>query len=303
MAPRDWMLAKSDDRSDNPVMRQFIAIGLRLVPLVLASTVATAQEPAPVDPVIAALVEAHNVERAGEKLPPLKLAPLLEVAARGHAKDMADRELMTHDGADGSTPSQRIARAGYHFLTVGENVAKWYPDVPAVMKGWMDSPPHKKNILGDFTEIGLARVDGKDGKPYWCADFGKPIPKYEPAEAEADLLKRLNQQRADAKLPAMAIDPNLARSAREQAGILAKSKGQGGTPLSFDGVDEKKFRELAMTTAVGQPDAEAVVKTFLDSPGHREKLLGKFSRVGIGYATAEDGVPSWCVILASPVNR
>ena len=27
--------------------------------------------------------------------------------------------------------------------------------VAEVMKGWMNSPPHKKNILGDFTQIGV----------------------------------------------------------------------------------------------------------------------------------------------------
>jgi len=293
-------------------MRNLIRNRPRLAAVVsaalLIATSSTAQEPAsppgPTDPMVAALIEAHNVERAKEKLPPLKLAPLLEVAARAHAKDMADRELMTHDGADGSTPSQRVVRAGYHYLTAGENVAKGYGSVPTVMQGWMDSPPHKKNVLGDFTEVGVARVDGKDGKPYWCADFGKPLPKFEPEQAAGDLLKRINRERAEAKLAALTVDGNLARAAREQAAALAKAKGQGGTPTSFEGLDQRKYRELAMTTATGQPDPETVLKTFLETPGHKEKMIGRmYSRVGIGYATAEDGTPSWCVILAQPASR
>ena len=277
-----------------------------ILPAIVAALVGTpassAQEPATAgDPMVAALIEAHNVERAKEKLPPLKHAPLLEVAAKGHARDMADRDLMTHDGSDGSTPSQRIVRAGYHYLTSGENVAKGYKTVPVVMQGWMDSPPHRKNVLGDFTEIGVARVYGEDGKPFWCADFGKPIPKFDPAVAATELLEKINAERSGAKLPAFAVDALLARVAREQSEILAKSKGKA-TP-SFDGIDANKYRELALTTAIGQPDPDSVLKMLLESPDHMEKVLGKFSRVGIGYSTAEDGQPSWCVILGLPTNR
>ena len=78
-----------------------------------------------------------------------------------------------------------------------------YRDVADVMQGWMDSPPHKKNILGDFTEIGVARVVRQGRKPYWCADFGKPMPKFDPATAVEDLVKRINEERAAGKLPAL----------------------------------------------------------------------------------------------------
>ncbi len=275
--------------------------------VLMASTV-EGQAPAPsvapkVDPVVAALVEAHNKERAKENLPPLKLAPLLEEAARGHAKDMADRDKMSHDGTDGSTPQQRIVRAGYHYLTAGENVANGYGDVKKVMQGWMDSPPHKTNVLGDFDEIGVARVYAEDGKPYWCADFGRPMPKFDPATAATDLLKKLNEERSTAKLPSLAVDTRLAKAAGDQAVALARKKGEGGTPTSFSEIDARKYQELAMTTAVGQPTSEAVIKTLLDSPDHKAKLLGKFTKLGVGYATGEDGTPFWCIILGLPARR
>ena len=35
----------------------------------------------------------------------------------------------------------------------------------------MESPPHRANILGDFTKVGVgARQDGS-GAIYWCVDF------------------------------------------------------------------------------------------------------------------------------------
>ena len=253
--------------------------------------------------IVADLVAAHNKERAKEGLPPLKLEPKLEEAAKAHAKDMADRDVMSHEGADGSTPGQRLINAGYHYLQTGENVAWGSRDVPGVMQMWMDSPPHKKNVLGDFTEIGVARAEGKDGKPYWCADFGKPVPKFDPATASSDLAKRINDERVLAKLPVFSVDPKLAKFAQEQSANLAKKKGQEGATASFDGLDTNLYSALAMSTAVGQPDAEAVLKSLKDGPELKSQILGKFAKVGVGYATAEDGTPFWCLILANPKSR
>ena len=39
---------------------------------------------------------------------------------------------------------------------------------------WMDSPPHKRNIFGSFSQIGVACATGESGKRYWCVTFGLP---------------------------------------------------------------------------------------------------------------------------------
>ncbi len=269
----------------------------------LAKTPATRTAAADEKSVAETLVEAHNKERAREGLPPLKLEPRLEAAAKAHALDMAEREVMTHEGADGSTPSRRIIDAGYHYLATGENVAQGDREVPAVMQTWMESPPHKKNVLGDFTEIGAAKAEGKDGKPYWCVDFGKPIPKLDPTTAASDLVKRINNERMTAKLPSMAVDPRLAKFAQDQSAKLAKAKAQGGAKASFEGLDGSLYPNLAMSTATGQPDAEAVVKSLINSGDQKPQILEQFARIGVGYSTAEDGTPFWIVILANPKRR
>ncbi len=278
------------------------ALALALTFAVLARAQAPdAPLPKP-DPILGQLVEAHNRERAAEGLPPLKLESKLTDAALAHSKDMAGRKLMSHQGSDDSTPEQRVARAGYHYLRTGENVAVGYQDIEQVMKGWMESPGHRKNIMGEFTEIGLARVVGEDDKPYWCADFGTPMPKLDPAEASKDLVKQINAARAEAKLGELQVDEKLGKSSQVQAAVLAKAKGQGVTP-SFDGVDQKAYTDLAMTTASGHPDATAMVKVILESQGLKDQVLGKYARIGTGYATAEDGVPYWCLILANPARK
>src|SRR5207253_2431194 len=104
----------------------------------------------------AELVEAHHRVRSAHHLAVLKVSSPLEAAAREHARDMARRHRMSHRGGDGSSPFRRIAAQGYVFRRAGENVAAGYPSVDAVMKGWMHSPGHRRNILGDFSEIGVA---------------------------------------------------------------------------------------------------------------------------------------------------
>ena len=272
----------------------------------------SATEPAPIlappppeatDPMVVAIVAAHNKLRLDEKLPPVTFAPLLAKAAIVQAADMAEHTAMKHEGSDGSTPAERIKRAGYHYLNSGENVAVFYPEVPQVMEAWWNSPPHKKNILGDFTELGVGKVEGKDGKPYWCVDFGKPMPRLDPAEATTDFINRLNDARTEAKHAKVTSDPKLIKAAREVAAESAKSQGKGGTPTSFNNLDTNQYAELAMSTAVGAPTAEAVLKMFLDNVAYKERLLGPSTRVGVGYATDGNGTPYWCLILAKPTRR
>jgi uncharacterized protein YkwD len=131
-------------------------------------------DPAEPSDVVDRVVEAHNLERAHRKLPPLSVSPELKDAAMAHAGDMADRRKMAHKGGDGSSPFDRMKRSGYAFRAAGENVAYGFDDVEAVMDGWMRSAGHKRNILGKFTEIGVGRAIARDGASYWCVTFGTP---------------------------------------------------------------------------------------------------------------------------------
>jgi uncharacterized protein YkwD len=45
-----------------------------------------------------------------------------------------------------------------------------------------------------------------------------------------------------------------------------------------------------------------VAEDWLDSPTHRENMLGKFSEIGVGYATSEKQIPFWVVFVAQPAR-
>jgi uncharacterized protein YkwD len=92
-----------------------------------------------------------------EAAQPLALSAMLNEAALRHARDMAERGSLGHQGSDGSQSGDRITRAGYRWRGSGENVAAGQRDADAVVAAWLDSPDHCATLMGPlFTEMGVA---------------------------------------------------------------------------------------------------------------------------------------------------
>ena len=98
-------------------------------------------------------------------------------AALLHSQEMAKGSFMGHQGRDGSTPAQRVARTGYRWAAVGENVAAGPGTAEEVMAGWLASPGHCANIMNArFSEMGVAFVvNGQDDYGvYWTLSLAAP---------------------------------------------------------------------------------------------------------------------------------
>jgi uncharacterized protein YkwD len=109
--------------------------------------------------------------------PPLTLSQTLTAAARAHSRDMAAHDLFSHAGSDGSSPGQRVTRAGYRWSMVGENIASGTGTPREVVAGWLASPHHCANIMtAGFRQMGVAfAVNPAGGQViYWTEDFGTP---------------------------------------------------------------------------------------------------------------------------------
>ncbi|RLA02574.1 MAG: CAP domain-containing protein [Gammaproteobacteria bacterium] len=99
---------------------------------------------------------------------PLKWNCKLGTAAKLHAKDMARHSKMTHTGSDGSDLMTRIFRQKYRGQMFGENVAAYQRDVNHVMRSWLKSSGHCRNIMTkSFKDFGSAREAS-----YWAQVFG-----------------------------------------------------------------------------------------------------------------------------------
>ena len=120
---------------------------------------------------------------------------------------------MSHEGSDQSSPFDRLKHLGYRFRGAAENVAYGQTSVDEAMRSWMNSRSHRRNILGEFTEIGAAVAYAKDGTPYWCVEFGRPWSRLEPAQAAEHTLNLINAARLKAEKSPLQRAADLAKAA------------------------------------------------------------------------------------------
>ena len=138
-----------------------------------------------------ALIELANGDRAGSNLSPLRINPVLVLAAELKAQDMAENSYFAHKSPAGLSPWYWFGRAGYNFAYAGENLAIDFSESSDVNTAWMNSPGHRANILNkNFTEIGIATARGiYQGREtiFVVQLFGRPVavsalPKISPSQ-------------------------------------------------------------------------------------------------------------------------
>ena len=119
-----------------------------------------------------------NAERRRHGLRELALNPRLDQAAKLHARNMATFRKMAHVLPESRFPTltHRAQYVAYPYSTIAENIALGYSDAESVVKGWMASPGHRRNILNPaVSEIGTGVVGSSKGALYFCQVFGKQL--------------------------------------------------------------------------------------------------------------------------------
>ena len=126
-----------------------------------------------------------NAQRVANGLGAVAEQAQLTKASSDYSALMVSKQFFAHVSPDGSELTDRLTAVGYlghpGSWIVGENIA-WgesYLASPAeIVKAWMNSPPHRANILnGDYEEIGLGiavgtPASGNPGATY-TTDFGR----------------------------------------------------------------------------------------------------------------------------------
>ncbi|GAA0232538.1 hypothetical protein GCM10010492_34120 [Saccharothrix mutabilis subsp. mutabilis] len=144
------------------------------------TTEAPQQQPAPpatptrteVELAEAKVFNLTNAERVANGCPALGIDERLDKAARGHSADMAAQNYFSHTSKDGRTFADRIKAAGYPSPGA-ENIAAGQRTPEAVVKGWMESPGHRANILNcKLKTLGVGMARGGAYGIYWTQNFG-----------------------------------------------------------------------------------------------------------------------------------
>ncbi|WP_338778661.1 CAP domain-containing protein [Metabacillus sp. FJAT-52054] len=108
-----------------------------------------------------------NFERVKNKLSIYTLNMKLSGVARKKSEDMYSKNYFNHTSPTYGSPFDMMQKFGVNYGYAGENIAKGYTGAHDVVKGWMNSPGHRANILKkEFAQIGTGYKE-----KYWTQMF------------------------------------------------------------------------------------------------------------------------------------
>ncbi len=111
-----------------------------------------------------------NEYRVKHGLKPLKMNNLMSVEAAKHSRNMASHTIpFGHKYFDKRI--HRLFAEIKHCSGGAENVAYNYKDAKDVVRNWLTSPGHRRNIVGNYNLTGIGLARDKRGKLYFTQIF------------------------------------------------------------------------------------------------------------------------------------
>lgn len=116
-----------------------------------------------------------NKQRRAHHCPALHWQTQLRRSAQLHTNLMAATDLLSHLLSNELGLVARILKVGYHpWRRLAENIAVGYPTPSTVVKAWMHSPEHRRNILDcHLHDLGVGVKQDASGTVWWTQDFGQ----------------------------------------------------------------------------------------------------------------------------------
>jgi uncharacterized YkwD family protein len=115
------------------------------------------------------VVDLTNQERTKNGLPALKVDLTLSKMAREKSRDMSANGYFSHTSPTYGSPFDMMKKYGISYRYAGENIAMGQRTPEEVVKAWMNSEGHRKNILSaNFNYIGVGYVSQGN---YWTQEF------------------------------------------------------------------------------------------------------------------------------------
>ena len=244
-------------------------MGACLIPAALSALPATTQQP---DAMAQKIFDLTNRDRAAHDLPPLHWDPALAAAAAAHADRMKEEKTLSHQYPDEPDLTGRAAHAGARFQALAENIAMG-PSAEALEKQWMNSVPHRTNILDpQMNAIGIA-VWERSGYVYAVEDF---------ASAPEALTQQQVEQKVEDLLRDQKINPSGPRSVAEQACLM-----QNGMP---DGTSETG--PVRAIVRFQTPDLSKLPTQIAD-----QLRTGQFTKAAVGACKSQGAFTAYRVAV------
>jgi hypothetical protein len=139
------------------------------------------------------VMDLANADRAQQGLAPLKWDPALAQAAAEHAQLMAQQPALSHQYSGEPDLVARAGGAGAHFRSIAENVAL-APSPQALEKEWMNSAPHRANLLNPAMNVMGVGLVKRGGNYYAVEDFADGVAQLGPEQIEQKIGQLLQQK-------------------------------------------------------------------------------------------------------------
>lgn len=155
--------------------KSLLALTASLCMAFLAGAALACTMPADLGALRGELLVRTNAERGAQGLPALAMDTRLGDAAQIQACRMAERERLSHRGSWWAGLGRRLRREDYPYAMAVENTGVGYRDTGGIIRGWMESPEHRVNMLSrDARETGYGVAIGEDGRLYWSMVAAAP---------------------------------------------------------------------------------------------------------------------------------
>ncbi len=119
------------------------------------------------------MLDSINALRGAAGAAPVQLDARLNAAAATHSRDMSVQNRPWHFGSDGSSPLDRVKRAGYEGTMLGENISETYETELETLAAWMEEPGTRSVILDkNARALGFAWFQEPNGKIWWTLVMG-----------------------------------------------------------------------------------------------------------------------------------
>jgi Uncharacterized protein with SCP/PR1 domains len=183
--------------------------------------------------------------RAANGLPGLARNPALDAVAEAWAASMAATGTLAHNPSLG-------AQLPGGWTASAENVAQGQPTEAATHDAWMASAGHRANVLGDYTDVGMAFLDS--GGTTW----GVQVFATYPASAPAEPAPSTAPAPVEAPAPSSPSAPRAAKGATDAATDPAELPTEAPPEDADATLDDRPttYRASRPTTAT-EPDAAA----------------------------------------------
>jgi uncharacterized protein YkwD len=119
------------------------------------------------------MLDSINSLRTAAGVPIVQMNAQLTAAAATHSKDISKQNRPWHFGSDGSSPIDRVQRAGYTGQMLGEAISETYETELETLAAWMDEKGTREVLLDKGAiNMGFSWFQESSGKIWWTLVMG-----------------------------------------------------------------------------------------------------------------------------------